>query len=305
MTSSLPSPPGATAAPTPDSKVVPLLLLGAVLASIAPNVISALVTVIKYLDVDLLLFLVGVAVLPTVGIVLARAASKGTAQSAWTAAMVLALVTGLLGLLSLLGGFLYDVVYEVVQVPVLGTLYEGVLHPVGGPSGTVEWWFLLPAATSLTVFLVSAVQVVRAAPGRSGRPAADPVDVPRIPEGAYTVSHMGGVVGPYDATTLQREVAARSWSPATLLSFNGGEWFPAAQLPALFAPPPARRQFTTALLLSLLVGGLGADRFYLGYTGLGVIKLLTCGGCGIWSVVDLVLIATGRLTDADGQPLGR
>ena len=35
---------------------------------------------------------------------------------------------------------------------------------------------------------------------------------------------------------------------------------------------------TTALLLSVLVGGLGIDRFYLGYTGMGILKLLT-GGC--------------------------
>lgn len=45
-----------------------------------------------------------------------------------------------------------------------------------------------------------------------------------------------------------------------------------------------------ALLLSLFVGQLGIDRFYVGQTSLGVIKLLTCGGFGIWSIVDLFLI---------------
>ena len=46
----------------------------------------------------------------------------------------------------------------------------------------------------------------------------------------------------------------------------------------------------TALILSLLVGSLGIDRFYIGDTGLGIAKLLTCGGCGIWTIVDYFLI---------------
>ncbi|HIS03543.1 MAG TPA: TM2 domain-containing protein [Candidatus Pullichristensenella avicola] len=39
---------------------------------------------------------------------------------------------------------------------------------------------------------------------------------------------------------------------------------------------------TTAIILSVLLGQLGIDRFYLGYTGLGVVKLITCGGFGVW-----------------------
>ena len=63
------------------------------------------------------------------------------------------------------------------------------------------------------------------------------------------------------------------------------------------------RTFMTTLLLSIFLGGLGVDRFYLGYTGLGIAKLLTFGGCGIWSLIDLVLIAMRNLPDADGNPL--
>ncbi|RZJ68508.1 MAG: TM2 domain-containing protein [Flavobacterium sp.] len=47
---------------------------------------------------------------------------------------------------------------------------------------------------------------------------------------------------------------------------------------------------TTSLIISLLAGGLGIDRFYIGDTGLGIAKLLTCGGLGIWSIVDWFLI---------------
>jgi len=64
-----------------------------------------------------------------------------------------------------------------------------------------------------------------------------------------------------------------------------------------------QKEWLVALLLSILVGYLGIDRFYLGYVGLGVLKLLTGGGCGIWWIVDIVLIATDKLPDAQGQPL--
>ena len=43
---------------------------------------------------------------------------------------------------------------------------------------------------------------------------------------------------------------------------------------------------TTTLIISILAGSLGIDRFMLGDTGLGVGKLLTCGGLGIWTIID-------------------
>ena len=45
-----------------------------------------------------------------------------------------------------------------------------------------------------------------------------------------------------------------------------------------------------ALILSLLTGNLGIDRFFIGDTGLGIAKLITCGGLGIWTIIDWFLI---------------
>ncbi len=75
--------------------------------------------------------------------------------------------------------------------------------------------------------------------------------------------------------------------------------------PAAPQPPGqfSDKDWTTTLLLSIFLGGLGVDRFYLGYTGLGIVKLITLGGCGVWALIDLILIILNKLPDAQGRPL--
>ncbi|HID56163.1 TPA: NINE protein [Candidatus Poribacteria bacterium] len=66
-----------------------------------------------------------------------------------------------------------------------------------------------------------------------------------------------------------------------------------------------RKNWLVALLLSIFVGELGIDRFYLGRIGTGILKLITLGGLGIWWLIDLVLIATNSLKDSEGHPLAK
>jgi hypothetical protein len=61
----------------------------------------------------------------------------------------------------------------------------------------------------------------------------------------------------------------------------------------------------TTLLLCFFVGGLGIHSFYTKKTGIGIAQLLTLGGCGIWALVDLVMIITENFKDAQGRPLVR
>jgi TM2 domain-containing membrane protein YozV len=70
------------------------------------------------------------------------------------------------------------------------------------------------------------------------------------------------------------------------------------------APAPADgKSWIAALLLCFFFGVFGAHRFYTGHTGLGIAQLLTLGGCGIWALVDFILIIVGAFKDSKGNPL--
>ncbi|SFC61134.1 TM2 domain-containing protein [Streptomyces aidingensis] len=71
-----------------------------------------------------------------------------------------------------------------------------------------------------------------------------------------------------------------------------------------YGRPFSSKTKLVAGLLQLLVGGLGAGRFYTGHYGLAVGQLLTCGGLGIWALIDgIYLLVKEGVTDSDGRVL--
>ncbi len=64
-----------------------------------------------------------------------------------------------------------------------------------------------------------------------------------------------------------------------------------------------RKNWRTTLLLCVFLGFLGAHRFYTGNKRIGTAQLLTTGGCGIWVLIDIVLILTDSYRDGSGNSL--
>ena len=62
-----------------------------------------------------------------------------------------------------------------------------------------------------------------------------------------------------------------------------------------------QNRWLIVLLLCFFLGGLGVHRFYVGKTSTGIAQLLTAGGCGIWALIDFIMILLGNFTDAEGN----
>ncbi|WP_328915105.1 MULTISPECIES: TM2 domain-containing protein [unclassified Streptomyces] len=71
-----------------------------------------------------------------------------------------------------------------------------------------------------------------------------------------------------------------------------------------YGRPYSEKSKVVAGVLQLLLGGFGVGRFYTGHTGIALGQLFTCGGCGIWALIDgIMLLAGNDQKDAQGRPL--
>ena len=105
---------------------------------------------------------------------------------------------------------------------------------------------------------------------------------------------------PVDTFTLSAWAKTKVIQPDTQVTdTETNRTFAASQIPGVFSD----KEYVIALLFSIFLGYLGIDRFYMGQVGMGLGKLLTGGGCGVWWLIDVILIATRSSNDSAGRPL--
>ena len=85
---------------------------------------------------------------------------------------------------------------------------------------------------------------------------------------------------------------------------------PTVETPTVAATPPSipkklprQRHYLAAFFISFMWGSFGVDRMYMGYWVLGILKLLTLGGLGIWTIIDFAFISTGFMKDKQGREM--
>ena len=105
---------------------------------------------------------------------------------------------------------------------------------------------------------------------------------------------------PVSTPTLNSWARTKIIKPdSQVLDIQNKRTYSASQIPGVFSD----KEYLVALLFSIFLGYFGVDRFYLGNVGIGIGKLLTLGGCGIWYLIDIILIATRSSNDSAGLPL--
>jgi hypothetical protein len=105
---------------------------------------------------------------------------------------------------------------------------------------------------------------------------------------------------PVDTFTLSTWAKTKVIRPETqIVDTETNRTYLASQIPGVFS----EKEYLVAVLLSIFLGYFGVDRFYMGQIGMGIGKLLTFGGCGIWYIIDIILISTRSSNDSLGRPL--
>jgi TM2 domain len=194
----------------------------------------------------------------------------------------------------MIGAMVFSTITQVILGPTWG------FYPLVGING-----FLLPFAfgywdavllVEILVYLVfgiglllNASPIHKALTGAPERSEVYSVQVPFVEDRKLSFVELQDLA---KQKIIQPETVVR-------IGKSEGKSYPAMMIPGLYSD----KSVTTAVLLGLFLGSIGIDRFYLGYTGLGILKLITLGGCGLWTVLDILLIALRRVPDARGRLL--
>lgn len=126
------------------------------------------------------------------------------------------------------------------------------------------------------------------------------IEAMTITDSMWKIRIPGQPEDPVNTITLQNWVKSGFVKADTMVTeVATGYTYQARQIPGVFSS----KSYTTALLLSFFFGVFGVDRFYLGHVGVGLGKLFTFGGLGIWALIDFILIATKNVKDYQGVPL--
>src|SRR5579859_2305155 len=105
---------------------------------------------------------------------------------------------------------------------------------------------------------------------------------------------------PYDPREPQQQQQQMQWQappqplPPQYAQYQG-------QIPGMVMEQ--QKSWLATVLLCYFLGSLGVHRFYTGRIVSGISQLLTCGGFGIWTLIDLIMIITGNFTDRYNRPL--
>jgi hypothetical protein len=108
------------------------------------------------------------------------------------------------------------------------------------------------------------------------------------------------------AAGAQQWIWAAEMFPQLSADQLAGSSTPAAAKACHNRGPVSDKSRLVAGLLGLLLplcGLYGIHRLYTGHIGQGILMFVTCGGCGIWQLIDVILVFAGAVTDADGRPL--
>ena len=215
-------------------------------------------------------------------------------------------------LLILLWGwyFSYDAILQTIfsiaiYIPLLALLYDTIKKEalLAGNPGQVSIQNLLNFNSANTLGASSSPNISGAA---TTFPTSPVTPFPQIaalapsPDAKWKVQVPGQPEQIIDTPTLQ------FWASSGAIKSNfvikdakSDSTYLASQIPGVFST----KSYVTTLLLSFFLGSLGVDRFYLGHVGLGIAKLFTFGGCGIWALIDFILIAVRKVSDSAGRPL--